>query len=266
MRFWESFLPQIGSRPRLDRIQRMVFTGHIVVPGSADTEPEVLEKTFNSRGDHLTVHQVRSAVPLYVRVGPDENPFIRIRQGMVIKRPYEKVTIRVGNARTLVGQFAARPRAELLSSFGPLVEQAPKEYGIKPGWIAARNCTIGAGSGLASLRSFIYAALGLPTDPNYPTVGSGGGTLLIENTGAGSMLLSPFMAYKASITDDMMWEIRAGASLALQLEESLFGDAGRPDLWVKDTGAGATFQVLLSSGEADDVLWDQTTAHSPSMG
>jgi len=265
-RFWESFLPVIGQRPRVDRISKMVFTGHVKVSGSVDPEPDVLEKQFQVKGDHLTVHQVRSAVPLYVRLGVDENPFIRVRQGTVLKRPFEKVTVRIGNAASLIGQCAARPRMEMFATFGPLVDQAPKEYGIKPGWVAVRNCTIGAGSGSTGLRTFLYAALGTPTDPNNPTVGTGGGTLLIKNTGMQPMLLLPQWQYKASVTDDMAWEIAAGESLALQLEESLFADNGRHDLLVKDTGGGATFQLLLSSGEADDVNWDQALQHSPAMG
>lgn len=265
-RFWESFLPVIGQRPRVDRIAKMVFTGHIKVAGSVDTEADVLEKQFQVKGDHLTIHQVRSAAPLYVRLGVDENPFIRVRQGTVLKRPFEKVTVRIGNAATLIGQSSARPRMEMFATFGPLVDQAPKEYGIKPGWIAARNCTIAPGSGGTGLRTFLYATLGTPIDQNHPTVGCGGGTLLIKNTGTQPMLILPYWNFKASVTDDMAWEIASGESLALQLEESLFADNGRHDLIVKDTGGGATFQLLLSSSEADDVNWEQALQHSPAMG
>ena len=107
------------------------------------SNPDLLERALTHRSyssDHYerleflgdSVLNLAVAHLLYVRLGVDSNPFIRVRERMVLTRPFRRVTWRVGNllseTATAAPQFA---KVVAMVSHGPLVQFPPKEYGLR---------------------------------------------------------------------------------------------------------------------------------------
>jgi len=266
--FWKQFMPALGERPKPGRYQRHIYDAKAMGSAAAAYTRDA-EKTFQVRGDHLHIHQVRGGVPLYVRIGQDENPWIRVREGMILTQPFEKFTVRIGNAPYLTpDRSAAYCQAVFLSSYGPLVTYPPKGYGVTRSWEAQRDL-VATNGGWQDVWQLWAAAI--TEDGNRaPTVGRFGGTVMIKNTGlAASLLVRNGRAFSpnGTVTADG-WALEPGETLELQLEESIMHTNADPagGLKVQGLGGSATFQVLISSAEADDVTLDQLDQHSPAMG
>jgi hypothetical protein len=266
--FWQQFFPKMGDRPKPGRYHKHYYDAK--VGGSVGGGfPRDFEKQFSVRGDHVHVHLVRCGAPLYVRLGQDENPWIRVREGMVLTQPFEKFSVRIGNASYLApDRSAIFCQAVFLSSYGPLVNYPPKTYGITRTFEAQRGLVAPSG-GWSSLWE-VWAAASGDTNTHAPTVGKFGGTVLIKNTGLTvPLLVRAGSAFAANTTVSANgWALEAGETLELQLEEPLVYSLADPasGLLVRGDGGSATFQVLISSAEADDVTADQETQHVPVMG
>lgn len=181
-------------------------------------------KTFEAEGDHLTITYVSGGTPLYVRVGSPENPFIRMREGLVIKRRFRSIEVRTGAHRehpNLYGVMSLA-HAEFFTSFGELLVLPAKDHGIGREFFA-HTFNLSAGTGLSNLLDDLVLS-----DDLVPTVGRHGGTVVIKNADlAATLYLRQALAFYTSLfpgTDG--FELSPGEAITLQLAD-VFALAGR---------------------------------------
>lgn len=259
--FWDQFRRGLKPAEETKGYRLIEYLG-VSVP-SATSNNRNLEKFIDADGDHLTIATVRGGAPVYVRVGPDPNPFIRVREGMVITRPFQGVTFRIGNLianEAGQGRIAARVLAYV--SHGPLVKFPPKEYGFKRVPLTRYGLT--ATTGVQALEAFVFGG-------SAPTLGLMGGTLIIKNTDNANTLyvVGQVSNMTALGSGSNGFPLYPGEALTLQLEQPLGGDAtGLVDnggLSFKTLAGTCEFALLGSSLELDDAQGDQLAEHIPSM-
>lgn len=99
-------------------------------------------RTVQAKGDHLYIAEVSGYNPIYARVGPDTNPFVRLEAGMTIRRPFYRVTFGVGDVRNeALGNRAVFSRALCYASVGPLIDPPPRSYGFSQPFFASGTAT-----------------------------------------------------------------------------------------------------------------------------
>lgn len=229
---------------------------------SADTN---LEKSFEADGDTLTIFAITGGAPVYVRLGDDPNPFFRVREGMVLTRPFRKVTFRLGNMHdTWPGSARSGARVLAYASHGPLVQFPPKEYGFRRIPLTRDGLTVG--TGLTTIASLLFG--GSPV----PTAGRFGGTLMIRNTGTVDLYLVGVGANQSAVYAgaNQFGPIAPGETISLQLEQAIWDDGGVPSvdaggLAFKTLAGSTTIALMLSCDEMDDALGDQFSEHVPGM-
>lgn len=169
----ESALPDrnrtILADENIYQVIRHRFEDNVSAPPAWIPRPKV----YQVSGDHLYVAQLDAMRPVYVRLGPDSNPWVRIRRGMTLKRKFSKVTVMDTNATSgvsnSIGQFLT-----MYASVGPLVADVALEQGAKF-FIGTDELVIGPFPG-TSLGTLFLLAGGVQW-----TLGQDGGELLISN-------------------------------------------------------------------------------------
>ena len=118
--------------------------------------PVIQPKSYQVSGDHLHVAVLDTSRPVYVRLGPDSNPWIRVRRGMTLRRNFSKFTI-VDTEHFFVGQPPQDPSttntpgfATLYASVGPLIEDIGLEDGVLRELVTEELTATVAGVPLAS--------------------------------------------------------------------------------------------------------------------
>lgn len=260
--FWDQFIR--GRRPSDEtRGYRLLeYTARQDPPSPSNTTNA--EKYLDADGDHLSIAQVVGSLPVYVRLGQDSNPFIRVREGMVLTRPFRGVTFRIGGkAANEQGHQLAGARVLAYASHGPLIQFPAKEYGFRR--VPITRMGLSATTTPQGIESFVFGA-------SAPTFGRMGGTLLLKNTDVAATLLVQGVSGSAAALPAggaLGFPLLPGETLALQLEEP----AG-PDVMAALDGGGlylaaaagtCSFALLASSCEIDDSAGDQLREHVPSM-
>lgn len=221
----------------------------------ADDLQSAPEKKFSANGDHITVSYVGGGIPVYIRPGPDENPFVRMREGLVIERVFRQITVRIGNPRLNLTGGVGYGEVEFFTSYGPLLQLPPLEDGITRNFFADEFTVAGA----ATIRSLVQQVL--PIDQYIATAGKHGGLLMIKNTDAGgnTVYLHNGMAFTPAGTPfgaDLGYPLRPGEEIKLRLRDVFLGGnvaLGYDDPQLRLAGGVGTCKVaiLLSSVEAD---------------
>jgi len=262
--FWSQF--KRGQRPdeATSTYRRLEHTA-MITPASSATNRNP-DKVLDADGDTLTIASLSGGLPLYVRLGPDGNPFIRVRERMVITRPFRRVTFRVGNLVTETANAAPQfAKVVAFISHGPLIKFPPKEYGLRR--MPLMLYGISATTANTELGNILKKSGGV----GWSTLGKGGGTLLITNTDlVGELYLLPItsgMGTPASGTRGY-GPIRPGQSISLQLEDVLTyttdaADAG--GIVIKTLSGTCTYSLIASSSEMDEAENDQDTEHVPGL-
>lgn len=257
-----------NRNPQASEYRRLEYLG-AVSPTNTSFERN-LSKTWNVQGDHLTVHSISGGAPVYVQLSGDEqdgNPFIRVREGMVLARSFKRVTFRIGNSRLETASTSLlSARVVAFTSFGPLFANIPaKEYGLRRGFVALYD--LEASTTSTELGTY----LGKTDHEGYPTFGKGGGSLTLMNTDlANDIYLIPSWGYSNSAPYGSrgFGPIRPGQSVTLTIEDPMLYNAAEPDvggLIVKTLSGTAKFSLIVSSGEMDDVDGEQATQHHQEM-
>lgn len=227
---------------------------------------QVLERRYSIDGDHLTVASVSGSIPLAVRVtnGPDENPYIPLRQGMVVTRKFREISVRVASPRGFLDYNPFRVGScELYVSKGPLLELPAPQRGFRRGFVGL-EVTIPPGD---AARLFDMLEEVLP-DGFTGTVGRFGGTLILTNTSPGTVRISSFGndASPPTPPPTMGYPLLPGASITLELEDPILGDADVSNSGIYVEGAaGSTLGVLLSDSGADALAPEQLTTITPGL-
>jgi len=262
--FWSQFMR--GQKPdeAAATYRRLEHSAMVNPASSASTRG--LDKSFDVDGDTLTIVSMTGGLPLYVRLGVDSNPFIRVRERMILTRPFRRVTFRVGNVVTesaVAGPLVAKIVA--LVSHGPLVQFPPKEYGIRRMPIMLYGIT--ATTANTELGNILRKSGGT----GWSTLGKGGGTLTITNTDlVGELYLLPLtggMGTPASGTRGY-GPLKPGQSISLQLEDVITYTADAADvggLVIKTLSGTCTYSLIGTCGEMDDAENDQDSEHIPSL-
>lgn len=261
--YWDQFIRGIKPAEWIETYRVLRYQGAVngVSSGTHD-----LEKYFDADGDHLSIAMISGSAPLYVRLGKDSNPFIRVREGMVLTRPFRGVTVRIGNvlaATTGLSQIGASMVAYV--SHGPLINFPPKQYGIRRLPLTRDGLT--ADTTDQALSTFIFTG----GTAGHPTLGRMGGTLIIKNTDLANTLYVCGAQRALGLSLPSGYErfpVAPGESLALQLEDMIAADTRRSDrgvLVIKTLAGTCTFALFGSSLEIDDGMLDQGTDHQPAM-
>lgn len=262
--FWEQFVRGRRPSPEVSTyrlLEYQAFQTNNTVPTSRNAE-----RTLDADGDTLTIASVVGSAPVYVRVGAEGNPFIRVFERMTIRRPFQKVTFRLGqNAGALASASKVGARVWAYASHGPLIEWPAKEYGFKRQPLARYGVPVGTSA--VTLENILFGDNAKPA-----TFGKGGGTLIVKNTGSAELYIYPGSASSASIPAGSFGfgPLAPGESVSLQLEQHLGHDKnGSPadgGIFSFATLAGATtISLLCSSPEADDAGGDWDDEHKPGM-
>ncbi len=228
-------------------------------------------KSFDAEGDHLSIARVVGGLPVYVRLGKDSNPWIRVRAGMVLSRPFRRFTFSLGNDQgsSLGAQHAEEVRVLAFTSFGPLFAQfPPKEYGFRRSPLMLYDLTA---TTTRSDLSDIVLGTALTSADASNTGGLYGGTLVIMNTDVANDL---YLVNQVAASPDPtigkrgFGPLRPGQSVALKLEDLPFRFATATDaaaLGVFTTVGTCKFSVMLSSGESESSEGFLPFDHSPSL-
>lgn len=255
--------------PQASEYRRLEYIGAVSPANTAYERNR--SKTWNIAGDHLAIHSIAGGAPVYVQLSGDEqdgNPFIRVREGMVLTRQFKRVTFRIGNLRGETANAAMlSARVVAFASVGPLFANIPpKEYGLRRGGIALYGLTATTSS--TELGSLI----GKQNHEGFATLGKGGGSITIMNTDlATDIYVIPFSGYQVGTLEAGtrgFGPLRPGQSITLTLEDQITANLGDPDLGglvVKTLAGSASFSVWGSAGEMDDVEGDQATDHDQGM-
>lgn len=257
-----------SRNPQASEYRRLEYVG-AVSPVSATYERN-LSKTWNVQGDHLTIHSVNGSAPVYVQLSGDEqdgNPFIRVREGMVLTRNFKRVTFRLGNMKGETANAAILGvRVVAFTSTGTLFANIPpKEYGLRRGFVALYDLEATTASNeLSNL-------IGALDHEGWATFGKNGGSLTIMNTDlANDIYIVPFYSYSDTVASGTrgFGPLRPGQSISLQLEDVITYTNADPDnggLIVKTLSGTAKFSIIASRGEMDDVDGEQSTQHHQEM-
>lgn len=270
--FWDWWKPPVGGHEKKSGLySKLRFECRIGTNGAASL---VFERKFDVRGDHLTVHELSGPAPLYVRLGVDENPFIRIRQGMILRRPFNGFTVRVGSPPRILSDYSlGYLRATFFATYGPFAEYPPRELGMRRQFAARRDLTapLWAGAGTAETIGGQWATAAGFLATEGLTVGKfEGGILTIRNKSvAVPLLVFPAAANAGTHTLDAndAIEIGPGEVREFPLLENVL-NTNRDDAtgWrVAGDGGTCPYAVDISSPELDDVDGDQARQHFPSM-
>ena len=249
------------DKTAFESYRRHQFSFQIGGSAGADSLQSQPEKNFQGVGDHLTVTYVGGALPVYVRLGGDENPFIRMREGLVIKRDTRRLTVRIGNPRANLAGVLAFGMVEFYTSIGPLMDIPPHHNGVSREMLA-EEFTI---SGLTAIADLVTAVGGVGTLPQgyAPTVGKFGGLIVIKNTDLSNKLYlrqgRTFLV--AGWAGSNGFPISPGESLSLELDD-VFLTANPQQGWSTPTlnvlAGTCKVALLLSSIEVDASAIEQT--------
>ncbi len=262
--FWDQFKRGQRAGEAVATYRRLEHVA--VLSPTNQTYTKNLDKSQDCDGDTLTIMSVQGGLPLYVRLGADSNPFIRVRERMILTRPFRRVTWRVGNLLTETAT-AAMMYAKVIAmvSHGPLVQFPPKEYGIRRMPLMLYGLT--ATTANTDLSSIIRKSAGA----GYSTLGKGGGTLTIYNTDAANDLyVVPLAGYQGTLSAGSrgFGPIRPGASLSLQLEDCILSSADAIDAGgfiVKTIAGTCTYALIGSSGEMDGADNEQDSENAQGL-
>jgi hypothetical protein len=205
------------------------------------------DKRYTVAGDHLYVAELNGFSPVYVRLGPSTNPFIRLRRQMTLRRSFSQLTLRFSDPLGFgAGDLAnIYPDVTLYASTGPFVDVND---------VVGVDASLIARSDLSASTTPIYLHTMFGTGQNL-TTGCYGGVVVIENTdGANDLYLGGGAGSQSSV-NTAGFKIPPGATLTLQLA----GRMGTTDI---ATGAAvglrvftlagtATFSILISPYETD---------------
>jgi len=260
--FWDQFIRGRQPSPETANYRRLMWSTKQIANGSVDKNAL---KVFDVDGDHLTIFRVHGPAPVYVRLGPDENPFLPVYSRMVFSRPFRRVTFADGSlysgGQLIVagGGVSATESYELrvlaYASHGPLVAQfPPREYGMKrnplvlSGLIATTATTdlmqLLIGTSLSTAGGFSLAS----------TAGLEGATLYVLNTDpANDLYLCRTDGSSGNGGGYKFGPIRAGtAPLKLRLDDLLFKyttDLDQCGFGFQTLAGTCTFSILLTRSE-----------------
>lgn len=206
------------------------------------------ERLFAASGDHLYIAEVNGSDPIQVRLGEAVNPWIRIRPGMTLKRPFTKFSIRPCNTNFSAllsgggGMIRGSTDVLLYVSKGPLVEEAEPAPGLEQDF-ATQSGTF---TGTVDLRTLFTNSVG---SQYWPTVGkSRQGILIIKNTG----LVTPFFIHSGSagLPAGLGFKLDAGETISFRLNQRL-GSPARDGLRLSVAAGVGAYSILISPLEYD---------------
>lgn len=166
--------------------------------------------------DHLYIEEA-TGIPMQVRLADPVNPWIRIRAGRAIKRPFTKFWIRaaqdtyLGITGIANGTRIYQGKFVVYASVGELaITDGARAGGLGMQFIV-QNRTIAAPTSLV-------AFLGQPVPPNYyPTCGKYGGTMAVLNDSSSGRLL---MRWGAT-PNHTGWPIEPKATITFDLTDDI---------------------------------------------
>lgn len=205
-------------------------------------------------GDTLHVAEINGPIPIYVRLGADSNPYVRIRAGMTLKRKFSEITIRPGDTSAgLVPNPVKNTDVLFYVSFGDFIIEPAKEYGFKKGALAWRDDATTTEQDL-----FRYANGG--STSSRATIGKIGGFFMVKN---GSLMTRLFLRYGSNSPVDAVsssiWPIDPGETLIVPLEQrgmtipyNVSSPTSSDGITIQAESGTCPFYVMVGSNEVDD--------------
>lgn len=205
---------------------------------------------FEAVGDTLHLDELVGSEALYVKVGDQGNPWVRMEEGDELRRRFDKVWVTHGGAQdTDLGTLArAVTEATFLHSWGSLKKKGDKSYGFRRGFKAFR------GSASATEQSLFAPLQALA--PGVPLVfGKRGGTIVVRNRDSSNVLLLRHGVVGAPGSEDY-WELYPGEALPIAVASRVhsMGDT----IVVKTPGGACLYGFLCSAFDVDRADLNQT--------
>lgn len=162
------------------KINKVIVDGPDVLFGIFNN----VQRIYNIGGDHLYCDEIIGSMPASVRLDGRDGPPIRLEEGMVIRRPFDRFIVSFDYAlfqddRSVPIRTPAT-RVVLYATYGPfIIDKPPKPYGAHPGFSARFACVASAVPKLfyADMMGEFSAFNANPTE----LFGQGGATVLLNN-------------------------------------------------------------------------------------
>jgi hypothetical protein len=132
-------------------------------------------KTFAISGDCIFVAENNGGGSVYLRMGYNNNPWIRIQRGAIYRRKFDRFSLKTTNESSEGGDFTD---VTLYISYGPLVENFRPNDGLDGGAVYSANAV-----SITLARSFAYDTIGQMNkyDSRASSYGKMGGLVVIKN-------------------------------------------------------------------------------------
>lgn len=175
-----------GEADKLRKINKVICEGPDVIFGINNVPQHV----YNIGGDHLYCAEIIGSMPCSVRLDGSDGPLIRLEEGMVLRRPFNRFIVEFDYV--LVQDTSNQPirtpatQVTLYATYGPfIIEKPEKPYGAHPGFASRFECVA-----TTTPKIFCDDLLGefnILWRPN-DQFGRGGATVIINNEDAGNDL------------------------------------------------------------------------------
>lgn len=261
--------------PASGSYRRLSYRPNIVGLAPGNTQLFQAPSISDVAGDHLTIMRVTGPFPIFCRLGPDENPWLRIHSRMTIARDFRRVSFTHGNALDFDIYAGAQNGIEAsvvaYASYGPLVEQfPPRTYGLKRSPVMAYGLPVTAT--LKDILAILTTAEGVGTSAQFLqlTPGLEGATLLLTNTGSAPIYLTPIvtLGWGGGSGGFGYGPIAPGDSISLVLDDLPFVFPTSRDglgLGVMTLSGTSTFSMILSTCESEDASFYQAVNRIPNL-
>lgn len=220
-------------------------------------------KRYEASGDHVYVAEVNTVFPTYIKLGLDQNPWIRVRQGMTFRRTFNRLKLQSVDDGMSAGQlgFAETGEVLLYVSTGPLIEDTASDFPGVDESVAFFNSPTDFAAATnvpGPLAPGILTAAGLiPV-----TSGKTPGFLVISNTDLSNTL---YLTKSNSIAQG--FPLLPGVSITMPLKSKILSRADTANaingIYVATAAGTCNYAILLSPWEQDS--FDVTSRQSGGM-
>ena len=263
-----SYVADLIEREKRERYSEIRVSNADPTQGSV---PEIFVRDvrYAVRGDHFYCHEINGPGVVYLRFNAEDQPAVRLYEGLTIQRDFTKLIFRFEGAQSneFDGLSMALPRTEVLgfASFGPfIISRPPKEYGVNAGMLPGANCVATTTPRLLWADILALAILG--TTRLLATFGKMGASVLIKNDDLANTL---YVAYGRVGTTGLpvapispaftpWYPIESGQTLAMRVDSKLssrvFSSSPNDEtagILVATVAGEARYSFIISSGELD---------------
>jgi len=219
-----TFIGDLAEKEKAAKVNRIELEGPDP-PAIGQNAAAITE--YNIGGDHLYCDRIDGSSPAYVRLNGKQGVPIRLQEGLVVRRLFEKFAVsfdwpQFQDDRRVPGRFP-RTKVLLFATYGPFIIEKPMaRYGARPGFLTRFSCLATTTPRVVWVDAMEEFSL-FNTDPTE-LFGLDGASLVVKNTDLANTL---FLKYTEPTTDiapaevpgsENWFPIEPGQSLEMTLD------------------------------------------------